>query len=422
MCRRPLSVLQPRMVHDVAGGKSVLWLRHDHALDDVFRLVRHDAPLLLWLKLPLPALHFCQNGHVSVAIKWGRAAQDDVEDDTEGPNVNLLGVVEHFLGKDLAGHVARCADLCFHRGLVGAELLRRAEVAHLHDRMAHRLLALYQVAVQLRVPVADAPAVEVVDWSCHLPHEALDRRRVAFGEQRLHHLVLGEGVEEAAAGAELQDHEDLHLSLEGLVQPDDVGVLDLPHDVDLLPEPHLVRLQHVLDGAALVRLLVPALPARARVALAEVLRDLIGLRRVSLRVLEHPHFGLDLDRGRRLSFLLGLLLVLLGLLRRVGLRCGLGALLRLLLGGELGLLLGDQEDLLHVFQAVAQHRPDEAAHPVLHGLGERQAGLDHPLVDGRPVVLDVHVGLPLDEDGDQLVVVQRDGVDERARHQRRAVV
>lgn len=74
--------------------------------------------------------------------------------------------------------------------------------------------------------MSDAFGVEVVN----AVQDLLQKLRGLLLGQR---LLLGQEVEELAAGHQLQDQDHVRLVLKDVVQRDDVAVLDLSQDVDL---------------------------------------------------------------------------------------------------------------------------------------------------------------------------------------------
>jgi hypothetical protein len=137
---------------------------------------------------------------VLVLVGEGRvAAEEDVEDDAQRPDVALgavLGVGRDHLGRNVAGRPARRA----HHLVRPGQDLGEAHVGQLDGRVV--LLALEQHVLGLEVAVDDALAVGVGDGRRHQPHH-LPRLALAVAG------LLADAVEELAAGDELDDDEEV---------------------------------------------------------------------------------------------------------------------------------------------------------------------------------------------------------------------
>mmetsp|Transcript_28813 Transcript_28813/g.85014 ORF Transcript_28813/g.85014 Transcript_28813/m.85014 type:complete len:205 (-) Transcript_28813:715-1329(-) len=140
--------------------------------------------------------------------------------------------------------------------LAELEMLRQAEVDHFQLRSSLR--AAEEKILQLEVPVDDTLGMNVPHGTQHLLHQpgALPLRVVIL-------WLLIESVKQFTADAQLLHEINLRERLVHLLEADDVGMVQLAHDVDFLPqlleplfrfhEAEIEALDRVLDASALVR-------------------------------------------------------------------------------------------------------------------------------------------------------------------------
>ena len=174
----------------------------------------------------------------------GAAAEHDVEDDAEGPQVDSAAVSLGLgVGEDLGGDVEGGATEGLHEGGV-VEGAGEAKVGELDDA---GVVEGEEDVLGLEVAVDDAEVVvEVVDGVEQLLEVELG---ALLGEE----LVVADLVEQLLAG-ELQHHVDVVVGVDDLDDLDDVGVLQLAQrlqDLDLVlqrvaPRGRGGRLLHLL--------------------------------------------------------------------------------------------------------------------------------------------------------------------------------
>mmetsp|Transcript_61388 Transcript_61388/g.143585 ORF Transcript_61388/g.143585 Transcript_61388/m.143585 type:complete len:479 (-) Transcript_61388:80-1516(-) len=171
---------------------------------------------------------------------------------------------------------------------------------------------------------------------------------------------------------------------------------ELPHDLDLLPHPALVGLGLDLDRHGDAGLQVPSSPNGTGVPITEVLEDLIDSDGVALGVpaeLSWLPGAADGAEGRAALARRGALLF--------GTRLELVHRSRCLGEGRL-------EELLHLLQALGEHRTNKAALAVGDGLQERAAGLDPALEIAFALIRSGCICLELQEQSYELWAVVGD--------------
>mmetsp|Transcript_84081 Transcript_84081/g.224757 ORF Transcript_84081/g.224757 Transcript_84081/m.224757 type:complete len:272 (-) Transcript_84081:7-822(-) len=192
---------------------------------------------------------------VGIAAEGGVAAEEDVHDDADGPEVRGSGVV---LLDHLRRHVIRGAYPRLH-GAVPLRRPRQPEIDELQRGLLHVLLVHKEEVLGLDVAVHDLPLVEVEQ----------------SGEDLLHHtscLGLSEGsqledlIKKLSPLTQLHHKVDEPCVLEDLVEPDDIRMIRLLHQRDLalqaLPLAHPL-LENGLDGPGELGVLVHRLAHRA---------------------------------------------------------------------------------------------------------------------------------------------------------------
>ncbi len=90
-----------------------------------------------------------------------------------------------------------------------------------------------QEVLELEVPVHDLVLVAVGDGLRHLCE---DQHRLVLR----HRILLDKIVQQLPALTLFQHQVDAQLVLEGLIEPDNVGVVQLLHDLDFVDQPALV--------------------------------------------------------------------------------------------------------------------------------------------------------------------------------------
>lgn len=221
-----------------------------HALDQVLRLLA-DLPPLRALQGEVPLPNIVEDLVVSLAVEGGTAAEQNVEDDPDAPDVALLavGALEYFGGDVVGGAVLLREDYALDKLLAGAEV----------DDLDHvSVLGVHQDILRLEVRVHDALRVAVGNGLEHLLDDA---RCLLLAEE----TTLGNFVEEFPACAEFGHVEVALVVLEDFEQAHDVWVVQLAQDLQLLEElgllldVHLVLLDN-LDSPLGPRLAVEARP------------------------------------------------------------------------------------------------------------------------------------------------------------------
>mmetsp|Transcript_31768 Transcript_31768/g.95101 ORF Transcript_31768/g.95101 Transcript_31768/m.95101 type:complete len:257 (+) Transcript_31768:765-1535(+) len=168
------------------------------------------------------------------AAKWRFTAEEEVSNDTNGPKVTALVVASP---DDLGGNRVGSTHYIVFR-LTCCKMLGESKVDH--AELCVRSLVREQKVLELEVSVDDTLGVDEPHGREHLPDQ--------LGAFRLSVMILVlllEPVEELPTGAQLLNKINLVLRLVHLLEPDDVGVVELAHDVDLLLE--LLQLHRSLD-------------------------------------------------------------------------------------------------------------------------------------------------------------------------------
>lgn len=150
--------------------------------------------------------------HILVVIVEGQAAgKQGVEDDSQGPDIDLLAAVlaagQH-LGRRIAGGAAE-----------GVEQLPRLEFPAESKVGQLRVAALVQQDVlELEVPVDDPLAVDVAEPETDLPEQTPSLELSKAG-------LLDQIIKQLATGTEFSDQPDRMLGGDDLVELDDVGMV-----------------------------------------------------------------------------------------------------------------------------------------------------------------------------------------------------
>mmetsp|Transcript_14620 Transcript_14620/g.34873 ORF Transcript_14620/g.34873 Transcript_14620/m.34873 type:complete len:309 (-) Transcript_14620:272-1198(-) len=239
----------PRVLQRLGGRVPIPWVECEKFPDDVFGLIADVSPVL-WVERVLAQLHLGQHLGVRLAREGRVPAQQHVHDDPTRPHVRRLSVVTQ---QHLRSHVIRRAGFGASR-LSVFELAREAEVDDLQRAVG--LLAHEQKILGLQVSVHDAVRMAVGERREDLLH---DPRRVPLGEL----LLLDDAIKQLTTRTQLHDDVDVSGILEGLVQLDDVRMIQRLHDIDLRP-----KSGEVLDVALGHRLDRPHLTRRPRRRLA----------------------------------------------------------------------------------------------------------------------------------------------------------
>mmetsp|Transcript_22614 Transcript_22614/g.40834 ORF Transcript_22614/g.40834 Transcript_22614/m.40834 type:complete len:415 (-) Transcript_22614:842-2086(-) len=330
-------------------------------------------------------------------------AEEDVEKDTQRPNVHLLRVRLHSPREDLPGHVDGRADLR-HKFLLRIFLSCR-EVDQLQGGFVDRHRLGQEEVFKLDVPMANL--VRVQEINC--VGELLQHSRMPGGRfLGIASLHLGEihGIIQPSAVAQLQNHEDLCFVLEGLVERTDIFVPDLPHDVDLIPNASLVGLSLGLDGHGELGIHMPSSPNGAGVPIAQVLHDLVDILGMSLSVPAVDAFGKE-SIGDASSTCEG---VIVGFDDHVDFHVVLCLCLFCCC------LRRFMKDMFDFLKLVCQHRANEATLPVDHALQERCFGLHPAFVHAFTRERGCHVSTKFHEEFDEIWIVLCDGNDQWLGH------
>mmetsp|Transcript_83966 Transcript_83966/g.216105 ORF Transcript_83966/g.216105 Transcript_83966/m.216105 type:complete len:458 (-) Transcript_83966:398-1771(-) len=259
--------LEPLVRQRRLDGDALVDVSHEQLADEVLRRLTHSRPGL-GVEVKLRALDLSQRLGVGDPSKGWIAAKEHVAHHPDAPGVARFGVALAL--QYLRRHVVEASDLCVHpRLLLSRHLAREAEVAHAELRgpdvlvrvLEHHILRLY-------VAVAYSVGVQVVQCHQHCPGD--DR-----GVVLRHLLLLQEAVQDIAALAQLQDQVQVVVVLKGLVELDDVGVVERLHDGDLPQQPVEVPagrdLRDDLHGTVDVRGLLLRLEDLGRAAAGQLL-------------------------------------------------------------------------------------------------------------------------------------------------------
>lgn len=187
---------------------------------------------------------------VRVTVKGWVSAEQNVGNDTNGPNVAALGV---FSPQDFRCHIVRCSDLGFHN-VGGGVVPGQSKV----DNLDGGVIGLGQVQKVFGFQVAVDNALDVVAVGNRVK-DIVDQfggvvlRKVALGRMRLGN----DAVKQFPAGAQLGNEMQVLLILKDIHQLDNVRVIDLLQNLNLsLENLNLANfgLANRLDGVPLLRL------------------------------------------------------------------------------------------------------------------------------------------------------------------------
>ncbi|GIX65410.1 ABC transporter ATP-binding protein, putative [Babesia caballi] len=260
---------EPVVLQRLGGGDALRRVEGDHATDEVLGALRDLAPLR-HVEGELARLHLLDDRRLVRAVEGREAAQQNVQDHADGPDVAL--VVVHAL-EHLGRNVVRRADLLLH---LGVDVAVRREAKVNDPDVGVDGLGLEQQVLRLEVAVHDVLPVHVVDAAQHLLD---DFGRVLLREALAAHYL----VEQLASRVELRDEVVVLFVLEELEDLHDVRVVQRLEHVHLAQQRLVVALalhgalNYHLHGVLLAGGAVEAQQHLAEGALAEQLHCLVVL-------------------------------------------------------------------------------------------------------------------------------------------------
>mmetsp|Transcript_143608 Transcript_143608/g.459409 ORF Transcript_143608/g.459409 Transcript_143608/m.459409 type:complete len:225 (+) Transcript_143608:1126-1800(+) len=193
--------------------------------DEAFRLRRDAAPKFR-LHLDVGGPDSLEDLVHRLPAEGMATGEHDIADHTQAPDVRLLVVPAH---QHLRRDVVRSARLRL-RKLPGLEALADAEIDESQRCLSDIFPRSQQPILGLQIAVHDEVLMQVVDGKQHLLH--------ALGTDLLAEVArLADPFEELPTLAQLQTDVDAARILEALDEPDDVGVVEDAHDLDLLLQP-----------------------------------------------------------------------------------------------------------------------------------------------------------------------------------------
>mmetsp|Transcript_32269 Transcript_32269/g.69735 ORF Transcript_32269/g.69735 Transcript_32269/m.69735 type:complete len:289 (-) Transcript_32269:304-1170(-) len=257
--------------------RSQVHLFGQHLAHQLFAQCRDFVPSCFWREGPLPFLHPLHEFQVIIVMEGWNTSQHDKEYDASRPHVHFLCVRLHPLLQHLRCHVVDRANL----GGQGAQIeaLRSSKVDEFHLPILNRTFLGDEEVFGLQVSMTNHVHVDVGNST----HDLLEEQGSSVFVEG---TSLNHGIEELAALAELRSNEDAQVILKGVVQPHDVRVIQLFHDLDLGPQ--LVAGDE-LFGAALYRMKLASLrvlcsPHRSEGAGTDLLSHFVHLTGMSLNM------------------------------------------------------------------------------------------------------------------------------------------
>mmetsp|Transcript_7809 Transcript_7809/g.21330 ORF Transcript_7809/g.21330 Transcript_7809/m.21330 type:complete len:331 (+) Transcript_7809:626-1618(+) len=212
------------MIQSLLGGVAVPWVHLQKVPDQVLGIIGNVLPVRR-IEGEIAQANLRQHLGVCLTKERRVSTEHDVHDDTNTPAITQLVV--------LPGQYLWCNVVWGSRfgvqHLVLLKPTRQTEINDLQQGLLDGLLRQEEKVLRLQVPVADMILVHVVDRSHNLLHQdgCLD-----FGKM----AGLNDPVEQLTATAKLHDQVDAAMVLKGLIQLDDVRVVQQLHDGNLLFE------------------------------------------------------------------------------------------------------------------------------------------------------------------------------------------
>jgi hypothetical protein len=208
-------LLEEWVVHCTYCSQPFCRVTLQHTSKQLFRFIGNVSPLL-GIKFQCLAKNVFENLGVRVSLKRRVSTKEHIKDDTKTPHVTFLPILalQHF-----RGHVVGSSNNGVHLFSLGHSLvpLREAEVDQLHLRQ-FRLVS-HQVVFGLQIPVDDLLIMQVFHGAEHLGHQGGSVVLVEFG-------ISNDAIKKFTTRAILHDDVDVAVIHEGLVELDDVGVVD----------------------------------------------------------------------------------------------------------------------------------------------------------------------------------------------------
>jgi hypothetical protein len=208
-------LLEEWVVHCTDRRQSYSRVTIQHTSKQVLRFIGDVRPLFR-IEFQCRAKDVFEDLGVRISLKRRVSTEEHIKDDAETPHVTFLPVLalQHF-----GGHVVGRPDHCVHLFSLGHSLvpLREAEVDQLHLRQFS--LVSHQVVFGLQVPMDDLLIVQVLHCAEHLGHQRRSVVLVEFG-------ISNDAIKKFTTRAILHDDVDVAVIHEGLVELDDVGVVD----------------------------------------------------------------------------------------------------------------------------------------------------------------------------------------------------
>ena len=232
--RRQLTViaLEPGVLQTFVGRHPLVLALGQQAADEVLGVLR-DAAEGLRVKVPVAGFDVLERFDVVLTGEGREAAEQDVGQHSDGPHVRVEAhrLAFHDLGRREFGRSRRDLDQ-----FVGIEFGGQTEVDELDGRRVSRLA---HDVLRLDVQVDDVLLVHVFDGFADLAHVVDDLRF-------RHDVAVGrDALEQFAARKEFEDEHHFVVVFERVVQVDQLGVVQMVHDVDLFADELLLhRLRH----------------------------------------------------------------------------------------------------------------------------------------------------------------------------------
>lgn len=213
------------MVHALFGVQSALDINVYHFEKEVLALVRESA-----MHLELSLLDLPENFSLAVSVEWHLTGQQLIEANSEGPDVTVLSVDS---SEDLWGNVVRCScDIHISLFLVldngESEIDELDLVLSIHD------------ILWLDVSMDDVLTVAVTERSKQFDHY-ISGLLLTIWRASLKHLL-----EQLSASAQLHAQINVFLVIVGLVVLNDIGMVNLLHELHLALQTLEVILGHLL--------------------------------------------------------------------------------------------------------------------------------------------------------------------------------
>lgn len=157
---------------------------------------------------------------IVVGVEWQTTGQQDVQEHSAGPHIDLRSVssTEKDIRSDVEGGTASSL-----KGLAGVQL-GQTKVGDLDLQV---LLIVQEHVLELEIAMDDSNTVEVLQSGEHLAHNVSS---VLLAER----LALNNHLVEFSSLHQLHDDEEGGRGIEDSLQSNDVGVVNLGHDINLI--------------------------------------------------------------------------------------------------------------------------------------------------------------------------------------------